>query len=225
MDKTFLAILLITIFAAIFAAAFYLRYRQRTLPYKQVARPLTDSLFEIRTPEQTIWKLTEFEPQPLDSVECVAYTWREILQTLGGAINGKMPTVSEVFALLGGKSTGLDSRRAIRKLRSLGIVKSYFQFDSLDQIKQFLRDYAPCPAAVLPAHITLSESGEQIEEVEHISTFGGHSVIIFGYNDQIETATGRGAFRVRWHLIPDVWLPYEFAEQLIKRNDTFGFEM
>lgn len=120
----------------------------------------------------------------------------------------QIPPVPELFKLIAGmddtggdpNANGTDSIGAVKWAKRKGFIKSYFNFDTTDQMKAFIRDYAPIGAGfILPTQIAIDqvtdpERGMTRGRVTEISGDAGprHAVIFYGYDDEFPCALALG---------------------------------
>lgn len=222
------------------------KYRFIKPPFPLPKREIGADKFLRRDEKSAVWRLTALEPQPASDMRCTAFTWREILETLFPARAAELPEINEFFKQIADMddssadpySYGTDSIGAVKWAKRKGFFRSYFNFENTDQMKQFIRDYAPIGAGfILPTQIGIDQVTDPERNmirgrVNFVSGDAGprHAIVFFGYDDEVVCNDGsRGAFHVRWHWADNGWcdgeglLPYSLCGGRIMDVATYGF--
>lgn len=241
-------------FAVIAALVWFFVFRKKNTAKTVSTLPtapfiLRDEWFEEpRTDSRVIWKLKDRDTQASGSVECVAYSTQEQLES--PPINALVvPSVEAIFkdialAIRVDNSTGLPEFGGMDYLKRHGLIKDFFHFADQKQMVEFIKKHG---------------TFQTMAQIQTVPRFRGdfwsgsegiiavkHSMLVFGVDENIECpwieqqaefppiAASKGAFRVRWHIdfsggdssdFIEGWIPFAYAEQFFVKNWTYGYSI
>ena len=199
----------------------------------QIPAEYPSDYFEQKTEKSVIWKLKDKDTQPLASVECVAFSTQELIES-PPILVVNVPTIQELFIAIGNEDNidnaqGLTFEGALSYLKKTGIIHSSFRLNNRSEMINFVKTVAPFMTGAklytVPTFVGDCLAGWSGAFVVN------HSVLVYGVDENFQCPDGSiGAYRVRWHFdmygMIDGWFPYKFIdEDELTKKTAYGFRL
>jgi len=227
--------------------------KAKTVKDIPIADALNPAWFEeLPTASRAIWKLKDKNTQPSGTVECVAYSTQEMLESPPFNVSG-VPSTGELFREIADydkqeNSKGLTYMGGMEYLKKHKHVSDYFNFSSRQQMVDFVKSYGTFQLMITLTENPRFKDGFWIGNEGRFA--GNHSMVVYGCDTEIECpsapavlddesggvmfpaiAKSKGAFRVRWHIdffgdgFIEGWFSFALADEIFIREWAFGYEL
>lgn len=194
-------------------------------------------MFEDYGTERIIWKVPPTETQSSADHRGKAFSLLALMKSHPLSVKFPPPVTALYDEILLNHSHALEylERNGFigrtnfigRFFRRFGFCSSIFSFDSISEVKDYVKQFSPVMATI-NFHILPKINGDGVL-FKMFGTFGfHHSILVYGVDKNFACPDGsRGAFRVRWHYDwqgTDGWIPINLAEELFVLDKTFGYK-